>query len=465
LGTILELHSLSAEKFNGQLVAFYSVNADNNKWVVKMIDNEKPLAVLPERTRRPAVFDDDATTPAPSLEDLPPEQGTILELFNIGSDEYAGMLVEFRSLDKKNGKYFVDFLDDQDGSKDGMRVKVKCCRRPAIKSLALRKLLAEIILNMAENCKLGREILSKQDSAIILKGLLEVDPCCVPALCELRRVTWEPADDYVVMHTTTDESLKFLRRGVANLWAYEDVLDSEWIGCKESDFSNDLAAMGRHKLAARYRERSDAKQGEMPFYRQMQGRENRVLNLLMSCMALERAKMFHKALDSILRMGEEGLGFLHWIDENGHEIASDARSAEWMEEDVRGMLDWLVENNLEMALDPRSESMGASRAEHYYIRFGDYLSAIHDSLLEEQQEETGIDDINLIRRDPKMVEGWKKALDIANQVLDARTLEDGTIKFADPTVKDALQSLRFKALLEIRHDNEMESASRNRETE
>ena len=50
-GTILELHSLSIEKYNGQMVAFCSVKADDDqKWVVKMIENEKPLAVLPERT-------------------------------------------------------------------------------------------------------------------------------------------------------------------------------------------------------------------------------------------------------------------------------------------------------------------------------------------------------------------------------------------------------------------------------
>ena len=224
-GSLLELHSLSTEKYNDQLVVFCHANKadDHEKWVVRLLETEQPLAVLAERTRRPAVLDEadsGNTTPAPSLEELPPEQGTVLELCNIGSKKYDGMLVEFRSKDKQNpGKYFVDFLDgDDDG---GMRVKAVCCRRPAIKSLQLRQFLHNVATLMLRNHNGG--LVTKQDTEIRAKQLLSFDPCCVTILKVLGCVTGMESGS--LADIAKQEDFKYQRRGVANLWAYEDVVD------------------------------------------------------------------------------------------------------------------------------------------------------------------------------------------------------------------------------------------------
>ena len=59
------------------------------------------------------------TTPAPTLEELPLQKGSILELHSIG-EEYDGTIVEYLKTDKENpGKIFVLFLDDDDMSKTG----------------------------------------------------------------------------------------------------------------------------------------------------------------------------------------------------------------------------------------------------------------------------------------------------------------------------------------------------------
>ena len=77
----------------------------------------------------------------PSLEEMPPNAGTILELHSIAPG-WDGMLVVFEKPDKVNaGKLFAWPLNGKDGNGNptdqAFRVKEICCRRPDIKPFKL----------------------------------------------------------------------------------------------------------------------------------------------------------------------------------------------------------------------------------------------------------------------------------------------------------------------------------------
>jgi hypothetical protein len=80
------------------------------------------------------------STPAPSLEDMPPEKGTILQLHSIDA-KWDGKLVEFLGPVKDNGKYLVQSFD---GEEEDMTVKPKVCKQPGIQPLAMRVVLYNI---------------------------------------------------------------------------------------------------------------------------------------------------------------------------------------------------------------------------------------------------------------------------------------------------------------------------------
>ena len=92
------------------------------------------------------------STPTPTLKELPPKKGSILELRSVNED-FDGKLVEFLKDDPENdGKIYVGYLDDEESK---LRVKIICCRRPDIKPLELADLYGvtpEKIEDEEDNC-------------------------------------------------------------------------------------------------------------------------------------------------------------------------------------------------------------------------------------------------------------------------------------------------------------------------
>ncbi|KAL3940943.1 MAG: hypothetical protein SGARI_000783, partial [Bacillariaceae sp.] len=130
---------------------------------------------------------DDTSTPAPSLEELPPEKGTILELHSTGSEEYDGMVVEFLRADK-NPKYYqvLPLKEQASGDEAGTETKSrtrtiesKFCKRPEIKPPKLRELLERLSISFVAMEMEGRISFSEFETR--MKGLLDKDPCCVVA--------------------------------------------------------------------------------------------------------------------------------------------------------------------------------------------------------------------------------------------------------------------------------------------
>ncbi|KAL3907284.1 MAG: hypothetical protein SGARI_003607 [Bacillariaceae sp.] len=148
------------------------------------------------------------STPAPSLEELPPEQGTILELHSIGEKDFDGVLVEFNKIDKATGKFFVTFLEKEQEDQ-GLRVKPKCCKRPDIKPFALRKTLYGLAEKFHQDMKSGA---NPDEIEMRLNGLLQKDPCCVPAY----GINADP--EYVKRVRPT----RCVQREVANFHAYRE---------------------------------------------------------------------------------------------------------------------------------------------------------------------------------------------------------------------------------------------------
>jgi hypothetical protein len=87
------------------------------------------VTIINVSTRTPS--DDHLPKLAPSLQELPSERSTILELFNINA-QCDGTIVEFHALDKQSCRYSVHTLDDE----KNLRIKPICRRRPDIKLLA-----------------------------------------------------------------------------------------------------------------------------------------------------------------------------------------------------------------------------------------------------------------------------------------------------------------------------------------
>ena len=84
--------------------------------------------------------------PAPSLQDLPPEKGSVLELHSINK-EFNGMPVEYQSYDTEKEKYSVRVIGDL---QQIMMVKPRACKRPDIKPLELREALVQKIPSIGD---------------------------------------------------------------------------------------------------------------------------------------------------------------------------------------------------------------------------------------------------------------------------------------------------------------------------
>ncbi|KAL3902840.1 MAG: hypothetical protein SGILL_010675 [Bacillariaceae sp.] len=204
-----------------------------------------------------------AATAAPSLEDLPPQRGTILELHSIGDEEFDGLLVEFVRIDKESHsstKYYCTALQDESRN---MRVKAKCCRRPDIKPLALRRLLYNLAAQMHKKMENDQSYTDAENDTTRLKSLLEKDPCCVPCyilLAHLKAVDEksddeESDDDASWYDPNVEEAIKHMYRATGNLYAYQGVLPDGSPRVLEKNLARLLAKNYRFKSAVNVLER------------------------------------------------------------------------------------------------------------------------------------------------------------------------------------------------------------------
>jgi hypothetical protein len=163
-------------------------------------------------------------TPAPSLEDLPPERGTILELHSIGRPDFDGMLVEFYCIDKSTGKYSVISLDERE---QPMKVKAKCCKRPDIKPLELRELLSSLSLVIRR--EFDKEPHLRDTYKEKLQSLLNKDPCCVPAHETMSLILIDRHDEKFneLSDTVVEKVIQHFHLAIANFCAYQDICTEE----------------------------------------------------------------------------------------------------------------------------------------------------------------------------------------------------------------------------------------------
>jgi hypothetical protein len=117
------------------------------------------------------------STPAPSLEDMPPEKGTILQLHSIDA-KWDGKLVEFLGPVKDNGKYLVQSFD---GEEENMTVKPKVCKQPGIQPLAMRVVLYNISRTFIIEAQESDFATMVQQKKTVEEQILPKDPCCVAA--------------------------------------------------------------------------------------------------------------------------------------------------------------------------------------------------------------------------------------------------------------------------------------------
>jgi hypothetical protein len=188
------------------------------------------------------------TTPAPSLEALPPERGTILEIHSI-DDAFNGKLVEFVKIDKESGgeKVFVNSLEDEE---QFMRVKVKCCRRPGIKPLKLRQILFNLsgILLCDSFGTVNDPTLDQYEAK--LASLLGKDPCASPVhhmLGTIAEQKYQMQQSHCEAQTFLEQALRHFFRGSANLYAYQDIMPKKYVDGMQCLFSNLLASAGWNK--------------------------------------------------------------------------------------------------------------------------------------------------------------------------------------------------------------------------
>ena len=198
---------------------------------MRAIASPSPIVMLSTLARTP-----------PTLEELPPVKGSILELHSIGSRDFDGLIVEFVSIDKNSGKYYVASMKDD----QGLRVKPKLCRRPQIKPLKLRKALEEKTHQIAGAFKLRENSELFQAS---MRQLLFIDPCCAPAFMVLGAIGCgaNAADSKEVQK----EGIRNLERGLATLYAYEEIVTEDTIQLCKAQLSFELGDAGRFKAAGR----------------------------------------------------------------------------------------------------------------------------------------------------------------------------------------------------------------------
>ncbi|KAL3937767.1 MAG: hypothetical protein SGARI_001995 [Bacillariaceae sp.] len=212
-------------------------------------------------------------TPAPSLDELPPEKGAILELHNISeeydgkiveSEEYNGKLVEFIKVDKETGKYFVlplkidiDGSEEEDENAQFTRLKPKGCHRPDLKPMKLRAVLAclanQIFFSELKETPCNHSLVHTK-----LKGLLEKDPCCAAAYMLLAQ------NEHSWCH-----HLHFAYKDIYNrpesvgeeIRKHRDFLTDTDLKNSRNLLSGSLSAFGHHKTAIRQHKKAQLLSG------------------------------------------------------------------------------------------------------------------------------------------------------------------------------------------------------------
>ncbi|KAL3917691.1 MAG: hypothetical protein SGILL_004592 [Bacillariaceae sp.] len=211
---------------------------------------------------------------APSLEEVPPERGTILELHSIDHADFDGLIVEYHSLDKETGKYLVvPVYGDADAP--AMKVKPKCCKRPEVKPYKLQRVLEDLAFKYAKSQEepLGTE---GADQKFLL--LLEKDPCCLPGYAMLaiheqdcikrlseRTLAGAPPLASEI-HPHFEKAIPYLYRLIANQHAYPDYVKDSMLQTWRRQLAAYLDATGHVKTAHRElkKYKSDDKELVMP---------------------------------------------------------------------------------------------------------------------------------------------------------------------------------------------------------
>ncbi|KAL3908510.1 MAG: hypothetical protein SGARI_003028 [Bacillariaceae sp.] len=198
-------------------------------------------------------------TSAPSFDELPPEKGTIMKLHSMDdAKEYNGKLVEFYNIDKDTGKYSVITYDKH---AQPMKVRQYCCKRPDIKALQLRaelKRVAVSTLNEVMDKKNIDPTTTFDDEASRMVQILEVDPCNVIAHYCLSKIEQRKVD--MDGNERNDKNyykvmIQYIRRAIANFYAYEDIVSKELITIIKSEFLALLKSTGNNKMASILREK------------------------------------------------------------------------------------------------------------------------------------------------------------------------------------------------------------------
>lgn len=154
----------------------------------------------------PTVNDDAAdassstSTVPPTFDELPPEQGSILELRSLKKESYNGMKGEFLKIDSSSDRFAVAVYDLNNKV---LALKPGNCCRPTLLPLSRR-------VELYKQAKQYTQQPSK------LREILKEDPCCVPAHMGLGQArTSQEANMTALQH---------FRRAVANFYAYETLL-------------------------------------------------------------------------------------------------------------------------------------------------------------------------------------------------------------------------------------------------
>ena len=202
----------------------------------------------------------DESKPAPSLDELPPEKGTILELHSIGRDDWDGKLVEFHRAEKDTGKLYVRFYRPKEGDDDkddggGIRVKAKCCRRPELKSLKFRFVLAKLASKLSKDADKCSPFVEQK-----LLDILEKDPCCCTAhfaLAGRDRILMyqskeDPEENWAKSAGHRLRAIGHYQRALATLYAYRQWIPDKNIKDAKEFLLVTLVAGGHNRSALRY---------------------------------------------------------------------------------------------------------------------------------------------------------------------------------------------------------------------
>ncbi|KAL3922484.1 MAG: hypothetical protein SGILL_002180 [Bacillariaceae sp.] len=259
---------------------------------------------------------------APTLAQLPPERGTVLELHSI-NDEHNGMLVEYHGISKETGKYLVvplkmDLTGDEEEDENAKftRVKPKCCRRPTLKPLKLRQVLGNLAIQIVNSE--ARE--SSPDYASIevkLKGLLVKDPCCAVAYMLLAQTVHNSGQKAAHAHCEgdplrpfteqmkkqQDKTISYLYRTLGNAYAYSGLLPEADVKNSRNMLSGLLSLRGHKNTALRQYKKAELLSGESLYGGlEKTGMESVMANrLVKKSLESKEAGLFSKESDQLMQ--------------------------------------------------------------------------------------------------------------------------------------------------------------------